>query len=142
MSKKKLEDRGKTIVEYTIRSVRLPRTGKETNVPRIANMETVSMKTLIHKARECGQFHSTELIFETDFHIMMTIVKETLEKGKAVNLGGYMRLEPNLKGNVNETGKLTNANSLAIKVRALSKLKLNLTSFLWRLKGDRFKPID
>ena len=141
MSKKRDEKRGKTVLEYTIVETPNLKTGKKTKVPRIANMKTNMMSSLIKRAKATGQFHSSEISFEADFHIMMSIVRETLEKGEAVNLGGYLRLEPCLKGTVNKKGLITEENELAIKVRALKNLKLELHDFAWRLKGDRVKVL-
>ena len=71
----------------------------------------------------------------------MKLVKEHLEQGDAVNLGGYMRLQPTLKGHVGFSCELTSKNALSIRITTLSKLKLNLENFAWRLVGGRAKKV-
>lgn len=72
----------------------------------------------------------------------MSRISDYLGEGKAVNLGGYFRIQPYLTGNVNETGVLTQKNKLAVRITALAKLKMRLSSFAWRLKGDRVKRLQ
>ena len=138
---KKLDKQGdKKVIEYVVESKFQPLTGKTIEVPRIVDMPTMKMEALIAKGIERGYFREREDLVLADFRTMMSLVIKTLQEGTAVNLDGYMRLEPYLKGNVNETGKTTReANPLALKVKVLKKLKLPYTTYEWRLKGSRIQ---
>lgn len=138
---KKLDKQGdKKVIEYVVESKFQPLTGKTIEVPRIVDMPTMKMEALIRRGIEQGYFREREDLVLADFRTMMSLVIKTLQEGTAVNLDGYMRLEPYLKGNVNETGKTTReANPLALKVKVLKKLKLPYTTYEWRLKGGRIQ---
>ena len=138
---KKLDKQGdKKVIEYVVESKFQPLTGKTIEVPRIVDMPTMKMEALIRRGIEQGYFREREDLVLADFRTMMSLVIKTLQEGTAVNLDGYMRLEPYLKGNVNETGKTTReANPLALKVKVLKKLKLPYTTYEWRLKGSRIQ---
>ncbi len=140
MGKKLEHQRDKKVIEYVVDSKFQPLTGKTVEVPRIVDMPTIKMEDLIAKGIERGYFRERADWVLADFRTMMSLVIKTLQEGAAVNLDGYMRLEPYLKGNVNERGKTTrDANPLALKVKVLKKLKLSYTTYEWRLKGSRIQ---
>ena len=140
MGKKLEKRRDKRVLEYVVEEKKHPRTGKRTKLPRIVDMPTAKMEDLINKGIQQGYFREREHLVLADFRTMMSLVIKTLEEGTAVNLDGYMRLEPYLTGNVNASGKTTkDANPLALKVKPLKKLKLEYTDYEWRLKGDRIQ---
>lgn len=139
---KKLDFIGsKPVLEYTVVETPNLRNGKTTKVPRLIEQETVSLREVLERASGYGYILGQPTLFLHQFETMMSIVMGFLEEGKAVNLGGYLRIQPHLKGNVNETGLVTRSNKLAVRVTALARLKMSLQSFAWRLRGDRAREL-
>ncbi len=132
---------GRQVLEYEIISKVLPDQKKKVSMPVIANQKTVTVKSLLREGEQGGYFSGRANIFMNQFECMMELVKLHLEQGDAVNLGGYLRIQPVLNGKVGSSRELTRENSLAIRVTALSKLKLSLTNFAWRLRGSRVKSL-
>ena len=141
MGKKVEKVDSKKVIEYTVTSRRILNNPKKVDMPRIVNQRTVSLATLLKEGEEGRYFTSRPYIFEQEFAGLMKLVKEHLEQGDAVNLGGYMRLQPTLKGHVGFSCELTSKNALSIRITTLSKLKLNLENFAWRLVGGRAKKV-
>ena len=129
----------RSVLEYTVVKTPHAQTKKITCVPRIADQETVTLDELITRATSCGYLLARPSHVKAQVETLMSLISDYLEEGKAVNLGGYFRIQPYLTGNVNETGMLTQKNKLAVRITALAKLKMRLESFAWRLKGDRVK---
>ncbi len=139
---KKLEKVGdKCIIEYDITQRKLPGQKKTLEYPYIVGQKTVSIKALLKEGEASEYFTGRPHLFLSQFESMMELVKLHLEQGDAVNLGGYLRIQPVLNGKVGSSRELTRENSLAIRVTALSKLKLSLTNFAWRLRGSRVKSL-
>lgn len=138
----KLESIGsRQVLEYTVVKFRHPSKKTVTQVPRIIGQPTIDLDEIVHMMTY--ERTMSETLFKAQFANVMEHVKEYLEKGYAVNLGGYLRIQPYLKGNVNESGEISPAtNELAVRVSPLAKLKLKLRSFVWRLKGDRVKDFN
>ena len=141
MTEKRTKVCSKKVLEYTVIPTPVGASKRLVKVPRITEQATVSMDELLEKAKESGYITSQPSYFKSQFEVMMSLVMDYLESGKAVNLDGYLRIQPYLKGNVNETGKLTRNNALAVRVTTLSKMKMHLSKFAWRLKGDRVKVL-
>ena len=139
---KKLDKVGdKSVIEYDITQRKLPGQKKPVDLPYIVGQKTVSVKTLLKEGENGGYFSGRPTIFMNQFECMMELVKLHLEQGDAVNLGGYLRIQPVLNGKIGATHELTRENSLAVRVTALSKLKLSLISFAWRRRGTRVKEL-
>ena len=138
MGKKKEQIRDRKVLEYVVEEKVHPLSRRKSKVPRIVGMPTVKMDALIERGIRQGYFHDREDFVLANFRAMMSLVIKTLEEGNAVNLDGYLHLEPYLTGNVNEAGKTTKeANPVALKVKALKKMKLEYWQYEWRLKGGR-----
>ena len=139
---KKLEKLGpKLILEYDIVNKALPGQKKTVAMPVIVHQKTITMKNLLKEGEIGGYFTGRPHLFLSQFESMMELVKVHLEQGEAVNLGGYLRIQPVLNGKVGASHELTQENTLAVRVTALSKLKLSLTNFAWRLRGTRVKAL-
>ena len=141
MGKKLDQLSGRKILEYDVISKLLPDKKKRVSMPVIANQKTVTVQSLLKEGENGGYFSGRPTIFMNQFECMMELVKLHLEQGDAVNLGGYLRIQPVLNGKIGATHELTRENSLAVRVTALSKLKLSLTSFAWRRRGTRVKEL-
>lgn len=141
MSKKVQKKENKAVVEYAVVSLPHPVTGKTKNVPRIAGQRTVGLDTLIARLEQGNAANTSKILLKTHFEMIMGEVRRALEQGEAVNVDGYFRMQPYLKGSVSTAGELTSKNTLAVRMTPLSKLKLSLSSFAWRLKGSRAKLI-
>ena len=139
----KLEAKGsKKVLEYKAVQIRYPQTGRKIIVPRIENQKTITMDMLMERAEQQGYTFGRSHMFQAQFDSVMEMVKEYLLEGYAVNLGGYMRLQLCLTGNLNEKKLITPENNdLELKISPLRKLKLKLQNFAWRLKGDRLKEL-
>lgn len=133
--------RSKPVLEYTVVETPNLRSGKTTKVPRLVDQETVTLGDVLERASSRGYILGQPTLFQHQFETMMSIVQGFLEEGKSVNLGGYLRIQPYLKGNVNATGLLTRANKLAVRVTTLTRLKMGIQSFAWRLRGDRVREL-
>ena len=142
MSKKVEKVGNRKVLEYAVVEFKHPSKKTVTNVPRIVGQRTVGMDELIERAERGGYTTIRANLFKAQFESVMALVKDCLEAGNAVNLGGYLRIQPFLTGNVNAANELTQANELAVRVTPLSKLKLKLRSFAWRLRGSRVKKLD
>ncbi len=139
---KKLDKVGsKSVIEYDVTLRQLPGQKKALAYPYIVGQKTVSMKDLLKEGEASEYFTGRPHIFLSQFESMMELVKHHLEQGDAVNLGGYLRITPVLNGKLGASRELTRENTLAVRVTALSKLKVKLTNFAWRLRGDRVKRI-
>lgn len=141
MGKKLDQLSGRKILEYDVISKLLPDKKKRVSMPVIANQKTVTVQSLLKEGENGGYFSGRPTIFMNQFECMMELVKLHLEQGDAVNLGGYLRIQPVLNGKIGATHELTRENSLAVRVTALSKLKLSLISFAWRRRGTRVKEL-
>ena len=141
MGEKVDEFYSRRVLEYNVVRTIHARTKKPLKVPRIADQETVTLDDLIARATSCGYLLARPSHVKAQVETLMSLITDYLAEGKAVNLGGYFRVQPYLTGNVNETGRLTPKNKLAVRITALAKLKMRLTSFAWRLKGDRVKKL-
>ena len=140
---KKVEDVGhRKVLEYAVVGIRHPSKKTVTEVPRIVGQRTVGLDELVERADRGGYMSVSANLFKSQFESVMALVKDYLEEGNAVNLGGYLRIQPYLTGNVNVAHELTRENKLAIRVTPLSKLQLKLRSFAWRLKGSRVKEVE
>lgn len=140
MGKKLEETRHKKVLEYNAVKAIHPSTHKVMYLPRIDNQQTVTMEKLIQRAANEGYSIGRANIFEAQFNSIMAIVQEYLLEGYSVNLGGYMRLQLCLTGNLNDKMLITPENNkLELKISPLRKLKIKLQNFAWRLKGDRVK---
>lgn len=143
MSKKVEEVSDRKVLEYAVVGIRHPSKKTVTEVPRIVGQRTVGLDELIKRADRGGYMSVSANLFKSQFESVMALVKDYLEEGNAVNLGGYLRIQPYLKGNVNAAHELTRENNkLAVRVTPLSKLQLKLRSFAWRLKGSRVKEVE
>ena len=132
--------RSKKVLEYSVVKVKHPSSRKEIYQPRIDKQQTITMERLIQRAADQGYMIGKGNLFESQFNCIMTLVQEYLLEGYSVNLGGYMRLQLCLTGNLNEKKLITPENNkLEVKISPLRKLKLKLQNFAWRLKGDRLK---
>ena len=132
MSKKQTEVSGNKVLEYELIDFRHPIRKTVTRVPRIIGQKTVGFDELVKRAKSRGL---------SQFECLMELVQECLESGDAVNLDGYLRLQPFLKGKVDEKGEVTKSNKLVVRASPLAKLDLSVTSFAWRLKGSRVKRL-
>ena len=141
MSKKVEEVGRRKVLEYAVVEFTHPIRKTVTKVPRIVGQRTVGLNELIERAERGGYSSIRAPLFKAQFESVMELVKDYLEEGNAVNLGGYLRIQPYLMGNVNAEDKLTRANELAVRVAPLRKLRLKLNSFAWRLKGSRVKEV-
>ena len=140
---KKVEDVGhRKVLEYAVVGIRHPSKKTVTEVPRIVGQRTVGLDELVERADRGGYMSVSANLFKSQFESVMALVKDYLEEGNAVNLGGYLRIQSYLTGNVNVAHELTRENKLAIRVTPLSKLQLKLRSFAWRLKGSRVKEVE
>ena len=134
--------RSKKVLEYSVVKVKHPSSRKEIYQPRIDNQKTITMEKLMERAEQQGYTFGRSHMFQAQFDSLMDIVKECLLEGYSVNLGGYMRLQLCLTGNLNEKKLITPENNdLELKISPLRKLKLKLQNFAWRLKGDRLKVL-
>jgi hypothetical protein len=142
MGKKLEEVRSKKVLEYKAVEIAHPSNGKRIFVPRIDKQQTITMERLIQRAADQGYMIGKGNLFQSQFDCIMTLVQEYLLEGYSVNLGGYMRLQLCLTGNLNEKKLITPENNkLELKISPLRKLKLKLQNFAWRLKGDRLKEL-
>ncbi len=142
MGKKLEEVRSKKVLEYKAVKAIHPSTHEEIYLPRIDKQQTITMEKLIQRAADQGYMIGKGNLFESQFDCIMTLVQEYLLEGYSVNLGGYMRLQLCLTGNLNEKKLITPENNkLELKISPLRKLKLKLQNFAWRLKGDRLKEL-
>ncbi len=141
MSKKVEEVGDRKVLEYAVVAFTHPIKKTVTKVPRIVGQRTVGLDELIRQAERGGYTTISANLFKAQFESVMALVKDYLEAGNAVNLGGYLRIQPFLTGNVNAANELTRANKLAVRVTPLSKLQLKLRSFAWRLRGSRVKEL-
>ena len=140
MGKKLDEVRSKKVLEYSVVKVKHPSSRKEIYQPRIDKQQTITMERLMERAEMQGYTFARSHLFQAQFDSVMTLVQEYLLEGYSVNLGGYMRLQLCLTGNLNEKKLITPENNkLEVKISPLRKLKLKLQNFAWRLKGDRLK---
>lgn len=142
MSDKVSEKASRQVIEYAVVSLKHPVTGKPKDVPRIVGQNTVSLDLLIKRLLSGTAASRDGILIKTHFEMVMGEARRALLAGEAVNLGGYLRLQPYLKGNVGSNGQLTSKNSLAVRVTPLNRIKLALSAFAWRLRGDRAKVID
>ena len=132
--------RSKKVLEYKAVKAIHPLTHKSMYLPRIDNQQTITMEKLMERAAQRGYTFGRDRMFQAQFDSVMEMVKEYLLEGYSVNLGGYMRLQLCLTGNLNEKKLITPENNdLELKISPLRKLKLKLQNFAWRLKGDRLK---
>ncbi len=142
MSKKQTEVSGNKVLEYELIDFRHPIRKTVTHVPRIIGQKTVGFDELVKRAKSRGlSTIGSETLFKAQFECLMELVQECLGSGDAVNLDGYLRLQPFLKGKVDEKGEVTKSNKLVVRASPLAKLDLSVTSFAWRLKGSRVKRL-
>ena len=137
MSKKLEVYANRKILEYQVVNFKHPIRKTETHTPRILGQKTVGFNELIKGAKDRSATMGNEEFLKSQFECVMGMVLEHLKRGNAVNLDGYLRLQPFLKGSVEKDGRLSSKNKLVVRVSPLARLNLSTSDFSWRLKGDR-----
>ena len=123
-------------MEYSTAAVRNPKTGETMIRPYVTNRKTMNMRSLVAYAKKAGYVRGQQKDLEGLGGGLLEAAKDRALAGYIVNFNDWFIISGQLKGSVDETRQLTDANSYHVTITATKILKGDINDYDWHCVDD------
>ncbi len=121
----------KTTMKYRVCAVRNPKTGGTLLRPFVVDRQTMNFKQLISYARTAGFVRGQQKDLEGAIGGLLDAARDRSLAGYALNFNDWFIISGQIRGTVDATRQLTDANSYHVTLTATKDLKADINAFSW-----------
>jgi len=123
-------------MQYRVVSARNPKTGGSLLRPVVTNRATLTMRQIVAYAKTAGYVRGQQKDLEGLLGGFIEAMKDRSLAGYAINVNNWYIISGRLKGTVDETRSLTDANEYHVTITATADLKAAMSDFNWQRVDD------
>lgn len=121
----------KTTMKYRVFTSHNPKTGGTLLRPIIVDRQTMNFRQLVAYARSAGFVRGQQMDLEGAIGGLLEAAKDRSLAGYAINFNNWFIISGRIRGPVDATRQLTDANSYHVTITATKDLKTDIGSFAW-----------
>ncbi len=126
----------KSKMKYRVANCKNPKTGGAMLRPIITERPTMSLKSLVEYAKNASYVRGQTKDLEGLLGGFVQAMQDRAKAGYSININDWFIISGQLKGQVNATGQLTDANSYHVTITASKDLKVGIDNFSWENVDD------
>lgn len=128
-------------MKYRIVTSTNPVTGVTTLRPIITGRSTMTLRQLIEYAKNASYVRGQTRDLEGLLNGFIQAMQDRAKAGYSINVKDWFIINGRLRGKVDETGRITDANSYHVSITSAKDLRVDIDSFSWQLVGDDGKNV-
>ena len=121
----------KATMKYRVATVRNPKTGGSLLRPYITDRPTMTLKQLVAYAKTAGYVRGQQKDLEGLLGGFTEAMKDRALAGYSINVNDWYIISGQLKGTVDESRQLSDANDYHVTITATKDLKASIDDFSW-----------